>query len=250
VSVRGLRPRQMVCMLLLSLLVVAGGVGTATATTPQSSSSNYSVNEVQIGTGSSLNDCSASYCAKTSVGDTVVGSASSANFSARFGANTSDEPVLEMITSSGIQDMGTLDNNVTGTATATVAVRSYLSSGYVIQITGNAPDQGIRTLTSLTTPTTSQQGSEQFGINLVDNTSPNIGADPVQVPDNTFSFGVVDGNYNQPDKFMYQNGDVVARSLSSTGQTNYTLSFIANISNATAGGRYNGAFSAVVVPMY
>ena len=182
--------------------------------------------------------------------DTVVGSAGSTNYSAKFGSNTSDEPVLELITSSGLHDMGTLDTSLTGTATATVAVRSYLSSGYVIQITGNAPDQGIRTLNSLATPTTSQQGSEQFGINLVDNATPNIGADPVQVPDNTFSFGVVDTNYNQPDKFMYQNGDIVARSLSSTGQTNYTLSFIANISEVTAGGRYNGAFSAVVVPMY
>src|SRR5689334_10131978 len=96
--------RKSVCMLLLSFLVTAGIVGTATATTPQSTSANYGVDQVQIGAGSSLNDCSASYCAKTSVGDTVAGSASSTNYSAEFGFNTSDEPVLEMITSSGTQD--------------------------------------------------------------------------------------------------------------------------------------------------
>lgn len=245
-----LRLRQMVCLLLLSVLVAIGGGATATATTPQSNSAHYSVNEVQIGAGSSQNDCSASYCAKTSVGDTVAGSGSSANYSANFGFNTSDEPLLEMITSSGIQDMGTLDTNVTGKATATVQIRNYLSNGYVLQIIGSPPSQGIRTLSSLLTPTTSQQGTEQFGINLVKNTIPNIGADPLQVPDNTFSFGAVDANYNQPNKYMYNNGDVVAHSSSSTGQTNYTISFIANISEVTAGGRYNGTFSAVVVPVY
>lgn len=234
----------------LMALSAIGLTGSVQADAPQSSSSHYGVSEVQFGSGSALHDCSGNYCAKMSVGDTVVGHGSSANYSAQFGFNTSDVPVLELIASSGVQDMGVLDTNKTGTATGTVKIRSYLSSGYVLQITGQTPDQGVHHLDSPSTPTASQQGSEQFGINLVDNATPNIGANPVQVPDGTFSFGTVEPNYKQADKYMYQDGDVVARSTSASGETDYTISFIANISSVTAGGRYNGAFTAVVVPTY
>lgn len=226
-----------------------GSVGTAAATT-QSSSPHYMVTETQFGAGADLHDCSANYCAKTSVGDTTVGSGSSANYSARFGFNTSDVPLLEVMAIGGTQDMGVLDTGTTGTAVSTIKVRNYLSSGYVLQIAGASPDQGVHHLATPTTPTASQPGTEQFGINLWANNTPHIGATPVQVPSGTFSFGTVASNYAQADKFMYQDGDVVAQSPSSSGETDYTLSMIINISNVTAGGRYTGSFSAVAVPTF
>lgn len=233
----------------LALVFSLGLVGTVTA--DESSSSNYKVTETQIGgVGSSEDDCSGNYCAKITAGDLVVGTGKSSNYSAQFGANTTADPLLEVITQAGTTDMGVLDTNVTGTATAYVKVRNYLSGGYIIQITGNPPSQGIHTLTALTTPSTSHQGAEQFGINMVDNTSPNIGANPVQVPNNGFSFGEAATDYDTPDLFKYVNGDIVAQSLSSSGQTDYTLSMIINVSGATPGGRYTGNLSAVVVPIY
>ena len=232
----------------LAMLVTLGSVGHAVA--QQSTSTNYSVNEVQIGGGSSLHDCSTNYCAKTSVGDTTVGSATSTNYAARFGFNTSNVPMLEVMTSAGTSDMGVLDVATTGTATASIKVRNYLSSGYIIQLTGPAPSQGIHTLTNLATPTSSHQGAEQFGVNLAANTAPAIGASPVQVPNSTFSFGTAASDYSTPDLFKYVNGDIIAQSLSSSGETDYTLSMIINISNVTPGGRYTGTFSAVVVPTY
>ena len=45
-------------------------------------------------------------------------------------------------------------------------------------------------------------------------------------------------------------GDVVASSDTSSSETDYTMSMIINVSNVTPGGRYNGVFSAVVVPLY
>ncbi len=216
-----------------------------------SSSTNYKVTETQIGgVGTSEKDCSDNYCAKISAGDLVAGSGKSASYSAQFGSNTTADPLLEVITQAGTTDMGVLDTNVTGTATAFIKVRNYLSGGYIIQITGNPPSQGIHTLSALSTPSTSHQGAEQFGINMVDNTSPNIGANPVQVPNNGFSFGEAATDYDTPDLFKYVNGDIVAQSLSSSGQTEYTLSMIINVSGATPGGRYNGNLSAVVVPVY
>jgi hypothetical protein len=235
-------------VLVLAALVSLGLVGVAVADQP--SSAHYKVTETQFGAGSSLRECSDAYCAKTSAGDTVVGSSRSDNYAAEYGFNTSDVPVLEVIATVNSEDMGVLDTDRTGTAVSSVKVRSYLSSGYIIQVAGNAPDQGSHILSSPTTPQTSQQGHEQFGLNLAANDTPDVGADPVQVPSSQFSFGQVDSNYNQSDKFMYQDSDIVARSLASSGETDYTLSFIANVTNTTPAGRYLGNYSAVVVPMF
>ncbi len=246
--------RQYRLVVALALILTLGVSGTVFA--DQSSSSHYMVNETQFGSGSSVHDCSTNYCAKTSAGDLVVGNSASANYSAQFGANTTDEPLLEIIVIGGNQDMGVLDNTHTGTATATIKVRNYLSDGYSLYMTGAAPSQGTHSLKAMALtgpsacPCTSQPGAEQFGINLADNTSPNIGADPLQVPSSAFSFGQVTDNYKQADLFAYSDGDAVAFSDKSTGETDYTLSMIINVSNVTPGGRYNGAYSAVVSAVF
>jgi len=262
--------RQYRLVVALAFVLSLGFVGTAGA--DSSSSAHYMVNETQFGIGSSLHDCSDNYCAKTSVGDTTVGSASSDNYSAQFGFNTSNDPMLEVIVVPGPQDMGVLDETKTGTATSLIKVRNYLSNGYVLQITGAAPNQGIHTLKTMEPksdgsgcPCTSQPGTEQFGINLADNSTPDVGADPVQVPSGSFSFGHVisdedtasannpndDGAYfSVANFFSYKDGDIVALSNKSTGETDYTMSMIINVSNVTPGGRYNGTFSAVVTGLF
>lgn len=242
------RHRQYGFVTALALVVSLGFVGTATAL--QSSSTNYTVNESQFGAGSSTNDCSTSYCAKTSVGDTASGRANSTSYGAEFGGNTTDEPLLEIIVEGGNQDLGVLDSTTTGTASMVVKIRNYLSNGYSLQISGGAPSQGTHTLAAMTTQSTSHQGAEQFGINLAKNTSPDIGAEPVQVPSDTFAFGQVADGYSDPDLFMYNSNDIVASSTRSSGQTVYTLSMILNVSNTTPGGRYQSNFSAVVAASF
>jgi len=245
--------RQYRFVVALALILSFGWVGTATASGSQSSSANYSISQVQIGgNGSAQHDCSTNYCAQESVGDTVDGNASSTHYSAQFGADTTDVPLLEEVVDGGIQNLGVLDSTTTGTATDTIKIRSYLSGGYTLYITGSPPTQGEHTLKTMSTdcPCTSQPGAEQFGINLAANTSPDIGASLVQVPSSTYSFGTVEPNYDTPNLFMYNNGDAVAYSNKSTGETDYTLSMILNISNATPGGQYSDTFSAVVVPVF
>lgn len=217
--------------------------------TTQSSSTHYGVNETQFGTGGITNDCSTSYCSRVSVGDTAVGNASSTNYTAQFGFVTANEPLLEVITAPGAQNLGVLGTDRTGTATATIKVRNYLSKGYIVQLTGSPPKQTAHTLTAMAYGA-SQQGVEQFGINLAANTTPSVGASVVQVPSSVFSFGTVATGYNTPNSFQYTDGDVVAQSASSSGETDYTLSMIVNISNLTPGGQYKGSLSAVVIPVY
>jgi hypothetical protein len=245
--------RQYRFVMALALVLTLSVVGTVSAESAQSTSTNYSVSEVQIGgDGSALKDCSTNYCAHEAVGDTVDGSGSSANYQARFGSDPTDLPLLQETVTGGTQSLGTLQVSSTGTATWGVKVRDYLSSGYSLLVTGTTPSSGAHHLNALYTscPCTSQVGFEQFGINLATNTTPAIGTAPVEFPTSAFSFGTSNSNYNQVNKFYYNNGDSVAGSAKQTGETDYTLSMIINISNVTPGGQYTGNFSAVVVPTY
>ena len=208
----------------------------------QSSSTNYQVNEVFFGNGGELNACSSSYCSKQSAGEMTVGNASSAAFSTQAGFNTDREPYLAFSVTGGTTDLGVLTTGSAATATGTFAVKTYLAGGYVVKTVSDPPKNTLPnqpTLANLTTPTASSPGTEQFGINLVANTSPtNFGANPIQVPDGTFSFGSVASGYNTANLFKYVKGDTIAQSSRSTGETDFTISYLYNISNVTSAGEY------------
>jgi hypothetical protein len=225
--------------LALSFLLSFGLGGLALAAVPQASSSNYRVNEVFFGSGGSLRDCSANYCAKTSAGEVGVGNTSSANYQAQAGFNSDRQPYLEFTVSNTNQNIGLLTSSTTKTATANFTVKSYLASGYIVKQTSPGPTNGSYTMNGLATPTASAVGTEQFGVNLVANTNPaTFGAAPTQAPDATFGFGQVASGYNTPNQYKYVRGDTVAYSDRSSGTTNYTVSYIFNVSNLTAGGTY------------
>lgn len=209
----------------------------------QSSSTNYQVNEVFFGAGGALQDCSPSYCAKEAAGETGVGGTSSTNYQAHAGFNTDRTPFLQFIVNGVNTDIGVISTSSTTTTTATFSVKNYLSSGYQVVTVSNPPKNNAYTMHNLTSPTVSSAGSEQFGINLVKNTGCTglpavLGADPAQVPSSAFSFGTAATGYNTACQFKYVPGDTVAQSNSSSGETDYTISYIYNISVITPGGTY------------
>jgi hypothetical protein len=179
-----------------------------------------------------------------------VGSAASTVNTAKFGSITNSDPLLEVIVQAGQSNLGTLTTETTATKTTTVNVRNYLSGGYVLQIVGDPPKYNGHALATSSTPVQSVPGTEQFGINATANTNPTVGAAPVQIPDDKTSFGIVNDNYKAPNLFMFSPGDNVAHSTTSSGQTEFTISMIVNISSATPAGHYSGDFSAVVIPVY
>lgn len=231
------------------VLVVGSVVALAGVAAAQSSSSNYRVNEYFFGSGGELEACSDSYCSKQSAGELAVGNTSSSSYQANAGFNTTSDPILEVAVNGSV-DFGVLSTNATATGTANVQVRTYLASGYNMIIAGVPPTYSGHSLDPVSAGTEADPGTEQFGINLRNNSSPNIGIDPEQVPDSTFSFGLPTADYNVPNEFKYQDRDTIAYSDSSSGQTNYTLSMIANMSNLTAAGRYETKLSIVVVPVF
>ncbi len=232
----------------MAALIVVGGATAVFAET--SSSTNYQLSESGFNSGSLDENCSGQFCARTSIGDLAVGSSVGATSTANFGPVTPDEPSLEVIVDPGVSDLGVLTTEHTATKTMVVRVRNYLSGGYTLQITGTPPKYGNHTLATPSTPTPSQTGTEQFAINAAVNTSPSVGAAPVQVPSSQFSFGAVNADYSTPNQFKYTSGDDVAHGLTESGRTDYTISMIINIAQNTPAGHYSGDFSAVVIPVY
>jgi hypothetical protein len=117
-------------------------------------------------------------------------------------------------------------------------------------MTGTAPAQTVHTIDALTEPSTAQTGVEQFGVNLRNNATPDVGVDPIQVPNSDFSFGVPAPDYDTPDFFMFQPNDLIAQSAYETGQTRYKLSYIVNVAPNTPAGRYVTNLSIVVSPKF
>lgn len=204
----------------------------------QVASPNYKLEEVFMGTGGDLDSSSPNYRAKLSAGESGVGNVKSTNYQAQGGFNTDRTEFLEFIITGSNLDLGVLSNNTTTTATTTFSVKAYLTHGYVVQTVSDPPQNGSYSLTALATPTASATNTEQFGINLVDNSSPNIGANPTQTPDSSFSYGQAASGYDTPNLFKYVKDDIIAQSSQSSGTTNYTISYIFNTRGATPGGTY------------
>ena len=237
--------KRILSILSLSLLI---GVAThplvsACAPEAQTCSSDYQVNESFFGSGGALYDCSTSYCTKQSAGELTVGNTSSADYQAQAGFNTDRTPFLQFIVNSGTTNIGTLSTGSTTTTTATFTVKNYLSGGYSVVTVALPPQNNTYNMHALSTPTASSVGTEQFGMNLATNTTgcgapANFGLAPQQVPGPTYSFGVAASGYNTCGLFKYVNGDTIASSATSSGETDYTISYIYNISVLTPGGAY------------
>lgn len=236
--------------MLLFVAIFLSATGTVYATT--SSSSNYKVSETQFGGGSTQQTCSTQYCAQVTLGNTSSNNqpvSTSASFDPI--APDSNDPRLDMIVETGSSNLGDLSTEQTATKTVIVRIRNYLNDGgYALQVIGNPPAFKNHTLTTPAVPTASNPGTEQFGLNVVTNTSPSLGANPVQVPSDGMTFGEAADNYKTANQFMYNSGDTVAHSVLKTGRTDYTISIIVNIAPDTPAGNYTSQFAAVAVPVY
>jgi len=235
------------------LMVVLGGIAFA-----QYNSSNYKANEVFFGAGGDTNQSSANYKASASAGALGVGQTSSANYQAYSGFLTPNEPFLEMVIDTPTVDLGTLDTSITKTGTASFHVRAYIDSGYTVQTMSQPPSytsgSQSHTLTAMSTLGSPAVGTEQFGINLVANTSPaGFGSDPSPQPNGTFANGLAAAGYNTPNQFKYVPGDTIVQTpagSSGWGLTNYTISYIADTSAFTPAGSYKMIHDLVVVATF
>jgi hypothetical protein len=253
--------RRIGCAMVAAVLLATAG-GTRVFA---QASSNFKVDEYQFGTGGEVDLQSLNYRAQGSAGSLGVGSSSSANYDAEAGFLTPNEPFLEMIVTAATVDLGVLSTTSSasgaaqaGTCNCSFSVRTYLSSEYSVLTMSSPPtsENGsvLAAKSTLGVPSVSQT-VEEFGINLVDNSSPNIGANPTNDPNNSFADGKAETGYATPNQFKYGLGDIIARSPATAGnqavgKTNYTISYIAKIKPTTAAGAYAMNHDIVVVATY
>lgn len=221
-------------------------MASACAGEAQTCSTDYQLNESYFGSGGAIGMaiCSTSYCTKQSLGELTIGDTSSADYQAQGGFNTDRQPSLTFIVNGTNTNIGTLSTGSATTTTGTFSVESYLASGYSVVTVSTPPQNNTYTIHNLSTPTASSPGTEQFGMNLVANTTgcgapTNFGANPNQVPSSAYSFGAAASGYNTCGLFKYNAGDTIASSSSSSGETDYTISYIYNISVLSPGGVYS-----------
>jgi hypothetical protein len=231
-------------------------------------STSYSMNESEIGGNGQFNSSSTTYKINpvtddggSSLGESAVGSSASANYSSGAGFNTTAQPGLTMTVNTGSVSMGPLSAVAATTGTATFDVTDYTSYGYAVQVIGSTPVNPYgRHLTALATDTASVATTEQFGINTRSNSSPASGTDPQELPDATFSFGVSgDGStgtfgttrpYTIPNQWRFNSGETIASSPKTSGDTHYTISFLANISSTTPAAVYTGNMTILATGTY
>lgn len=248
--------RVLTCLCLL-LFAPARAVLAVCPVGAQSCSGGYQVDQTFFGSGGELNACSGQYCSKQTLGELANGETNSANYRAYAGFNTTDAPYIEFFVTTSNTDIGVLDSSKATTTTGEFYVRAWQASGYVVRTEANPPTNTASSyqLAPMTSAGASSPGTEQFGINLVKNTNfcgagCDVGVDPIQVPDATFSFGQAETGYSTPSQFKYNKGDVISRSTQSTSVTIYTVSYLFNISDTTPSGRYVFNHDLVAVGTY
>lgn len=211
-------------------------------------SSNYRFDETAIGTNSLLDSSSTNFQVNSAVGDLSVGNATSANFQVESGTQTSADPTLSFAILSSSANFGAFSATTATVATTSFSVKNYTSYGYVVHIEGAPPTNGSHVISPLSTTSTSSAGAEQFGINLVANTSPvSVGANP---DNGSFGFGQVAAAYGTPNQYRFVNGEIIAQAPKSSGETIYTISYLINVTALTPGGRYDSNQTIIVTGTY
>lgn len=211
-------------------------------------SPSYRFDESNIGTGSINDSSSSSYQIESATGALGIGNSSSSSYQVEAGTKTTPDPTLTFAITSSSANFGIFSPSAASTATASFSVINYTSFGYIVQIEGAAPTNGNHTLPGMATTGVSQPGIEQFGINLVANTSPiSFGSN---LDNGQFGFGQVAGDYSTPNEFRYVNGETIALAPKTSGKTIYTISYVVNVASLTPGGTYTSGQTLIVVGTY
>jgi len=211
-------------------------------------SSNFEIDESSVGAGGLIQENSAHYQAGEFIGDLAIGNSASSNFQLNAGFDTTGDPALTFIVDNSGINFGNFSPTNATVTTSTFQVIDYTSYGYVVQITGTPPTNGGHVIAPMSTTDVSQAGTEQFGINVVHNSSPvSFGADP---DNGLFGVGEASTNYSTADHYRYVSGETIADGPKSSGNTIYTISYLVNVASHTPGGQYTSSQTLVCTGTY
>jgi len=170
-------------------------------------------------------------------------------------SETSGIPNCSTATSGDVNFTSLFSPTAVATASSQMAASTNANHGYVISVNGNTLTSGSSSIDAMTTDATSANGTSQFGMNLMANTTatstPTVGADVTPAYDtSTGDLGQPLTGYNTADEFEFVSGNDVA---SSTGPSNaqlYTVSYIVNVPGDQAAGSYTTTLTYICTPTF
>lgn len=130
-------------------------------------------------------------------------------------------------------NLGTASTTTTASGTSVMAASTNGTLGYTITVNGATLTSGSNSITALSSGGTSSVGTEQFGLNLVANTTPSVGA----ARSGTGTAAAL-SNYGTANTFRFATGESIASVGGPTNANTFTVSYIANIAGLTEAGVY------------
>lgn len=135
-------------------------------------------------------------------------------------------------------NFGTFSSTSTSTGTSVMAASTNGQTGYAITVNGATLTSGANTITAVSSPTASSTGSSQFGLNIRDNATPNIGSDPSGASGTSYGSG-----YGTADSYKFVTGDTVASRTNQGDATAFTVSYIVNVPGSQPAGAYTATMT-------
>ncbi len=223
---------------LFLVLILFGGALLPAVLLADMQSANYVIWADAFDSGGSEDDTSANFRLSDSIGEGLILSATStsANFGIKAGFREMyPTDYLTFTVSTGAINFGTLSSSAVTSASHTMNIDTNAANGFTIKVSGTTLTSGANTITAIGgAAAASAPGTEQFGINLVANTAPAVGANPA----GTAPLGSPAANYNTANNFAFQSNDTIASAVAAFNATVFTVSYIANIAAGTENGTY------------
>jgi len=211
------------------------------------SSTNYRIQSDSINVGG-VRQTSANYVSEDTIGEISSGNSSSDTYelSAGYQPTWNYPPGLSFAINENSAPLGTLTSLAAAASTTTFSVLSNAVDGYAVSVAGTTltSNSSLADIDAMTVPASSSPGNEQFGLNLVSNSIPSVGTDPVG------GVGIAANGYNTPNSFKFESGDTIATSSTYSQSTEFTVSYLANISANTVSSDYYSNLTLIVTAQF
>jgi hypothetical protein len=149
-----------------------------------------------------------------------------------------------MSTAGSLLNFGELSTSQTRSVTSQYSGSTNDPGGYTTTLSGATMTSGTNTIAPLSTAGFSQPGQPQFGLNLRDNSSPDVGTEPAG-PGTSAPTGQA-ANVNQ----FYYGNSVISSSAISTDFKRFTVSYIVNVPTSQPSGIYATTVTYIAVAAF
>jgi len=145
-------------------------------------------------------------------------------------------PTLTLSISSSTVALNTITSSTTGSGVHTTQIATNATGGFLLTYNGPTLTAAGGTIAAYGSQKASVAGTEGFGINMVDNATPNVGSDVTQ---NAGICASLPADYGTADKYSYVAGTTTnLTNQAAPADCTYTISYVANVSNITPAGNY------------